>query len=169
MLARFSEGFLILRAMDLGVSAALSPLALVVFNVGFLALAYPAGALSDHWSPRSILLAGIGVLIAGNMLLAADYGLAGLGLGILLWGAHMALTQGVLARMVADSAPEHLRGTSFGAFYFVSGIGTLLASVAAGLLWDREGANATFIAGAVMAAVAGAMLLRLSPRRPVSE
>jgi len=157
-LARFSEGFLILRALDIGVSTVLSPLALVVFNVGFLALAYPAGALSDRMSPRSILMAGMGVLVAANFILAQDIGLAGLIVGILLWGAHMALTQGIFARMIADLAPEHLRATSFGAFYFVSGIGTLLASVAAGFIWDRDGASMTFLAGAGAAAVALAML-----------
>ena len=119
-------------ALDVGLSPVLSPLALVAFNVGFLALAYPAGALSDRMSPRSILMAGMGVLIAADLLLAQDIGLAGLILGILLWGAHMALTQGIFARMIADVAPDHLRATSFGAFYFVSGIGTLLASLARG-------------------------------------
>jgi len=168
MLARFSEGFLILRGIDIGLSTALSPLVLVVFNLGFFALAYPAGALSDSMNPRSILAAGIAVLIAGDLILAADFGLAGLAVGVLLWGAHMALTQGIFARMIADSAPEHLRATSFGAFYFVSGIATLLASLAAGLIWDREGAAATFIAGAGVAAVAWAMLSLLPENRPES-
>ncbi len=97
-----------------------------------------------------------------------DGGLPGLILGILLWGAHMALTQGVFARMIADVAPPHLRATSFGAFYFVSGIGTLLASLAAGFIWDRDGASMTFLAGAGAAAVALAMLSLLdeAPRRP---
>jgi MFS family permease len=166
-LARFSEGFLILRALDVGLSPVLSPLALVAFNVGFLALAYPAGALSDQMSPRSILMAGMGVLAAANLLLAQDIGLAGLILGILLWGAHMALTQGIFARLIADVAPDHLRATSFGAFYFVSGSGTLLASLAAGYIWDRDGAATTFIAGAGAAAVALAMLSLLPiDRRP---
>ena len=167
-LARFSEGFLILRALDVGVSAVLSPLALVVFNVGFLALAYPAGALSDRMSPRSILMAGMGVLVAANLILAQEIGLAGLVVGILLWGAHMALTQGVFARMIADIAPDHLRATSFGAFYFVSGIGTLLASLAAGFIWDRDGGATTFTAGAGAAAVALAMLSLLQTDRRIA-
>ncbi|HEX6409747.1 MAG TPA: MFS transporter [Sphingomicrobium sp.] len=166
-LARFSEGFLILRALDIGVSPTLSPLALVVFNIGFLALAYPAGSLSDRMSPRSILMGGMGVLVAANLLLAQDIGIVGLTIGILLWGAHMALTQGIFSRLVADFAPDHMRATSFGAFHFVSGIGTLLASLAAGLLWDRDGAAAAFIGGAGAAAVALAMLSLLeAPRRP---
>jgi MFS family permease len=165
-LARFSEGFLILRAIDVGVSATLSPLALVVFNIGFLALAYPAGSLSDRISPRTVLMGGMGVLIAANLVLAQDFGLAGLTVGILLWGAHMALTQGIFARMIADVAPDHLRATSFGAFYFVTGIGTLLASIAAGFIWDRDGAAMTFLAGAGAAAVALAMLSLLAETRP---
>ena len=164
MLARFSEAFLILRGMDLGLSPALSPLALALFNLSFVALAYPAGAVSDHLPSRKVLMAGIALLIAGNLVLAGDFGLAGLAVGILLWGAHMALTQGIFARMIADSAPERLRGTSFGAFYFVTGIATLLASVGAGLLWDRDGAGATFTASAVIAGVAMAMLALLPDR-----
>lgn len=166
MLARFSESFLILRGMQLGLSPALSPLALVVFSLGFLVLAYPAGALSDRLPPRLILMAGMGVLIGGNLVLARDLGLAGLIVGVLLWGAHMAMTQGIFARMIADSAPEHLRATSFGAFYFVTGIATLLASLGAGLLWDRSGSSATFIASAAIAAIALAMVTLLpEPRR----
>ncbi|MBA2636346.1 MAG: MFS transporter [Sphingomonas sp.] len=168
MLARFSEGFLILRGMDLGLSPALSPLALMLFSAGFLALAYPAGALSDHVKPRTVLLAGIAVLIAGNLVLAQDFGLPGLIVGVLLWGAHMGLSQGIFARMIADSAPEQLRGTSFGAFYFVTGIATLLASVGAGLLWDRQGASAIFIASSAIAAVAAAMLMLIPANRPTA-
>jgi len=160
-LARFSEGFLILKGIEAGLSATLSPLTLVLFNLAFLALAYPAGALSDRLSPRSILMAGMALLIAGNLVLAQPLGLGGLVLGVALWGAHMALTQGIFARMIADSAPEHLRATSFGAFWFTSGIGTLLASLAAGLIWDRDGSSAMFIASAGVAAVAMAMLTLL--------
>lgn len=168
MLARFSEGFLILRGMDLGLSPALSPLTFVVFSLSYVALAYPAGAISDRMAPRTVLMAGIAVLIAGDLILAGGFGLAGLTTGVLLWGAHMALTQGIFARMIADGAPEHLRATSFGAFYFVTGIASLLASLAAGLIWDREGPGATFLAGAAVAAVAWAMLSLLpeEPRAP---
>jgi MFS family permease len=157
-LARFSEGFLILKGMEVGLSAAMSPLTLAIFNLAFVALAYPAGALSDRFSPRLLLMTGLGVLIAGNLVLARADGMAGLILGVCLWGAHMALTQGVFARMIADAAQPHLRATSFGAFWFVSGVGTLLASLAAGLLWDRDGSAATFIASAGVAAVALAMV-----------
>jgi MFS family permease len=160
-LARFSESFLILRALDIGVSATLSPLVLVAFNLAFGLFAYPAGALADRIGARGLLLGGMGVLIAADVLLAQDIGLIGLTAGCLLWGGHMALTQGLFAKLIADAAPSSLRATSFGAFHFASGIATLLASVGAGLIWDRSGAAATFTTAAAIAAVAGAMLVLL--------
>jgi MFS family permease len=165
-LARFSEAFLILKGIDIGLSEAMSPLTLAIFNLAYVALAYPAGALSDRLKPRSILMVGIVVLIAGNVVLAETGGFAGLVVGTILWGAHMALTQGIFARMVADSAPDELRATSFGAFYFVTGIGGLFASLGAGWLWDRQGSSATFLTSAAVAAAALAMLSLLEERRP---
>jgi MFS family permease len=160
-LARFSESFLILKGIDVGLSEAMSPLTLAVFNLAYVVLAYPAGALSDRMSPRAILMAGIALLIAGDLVLAQSVHFAGLLFGTVLWGAHMALTQGIFSRMIADSAPENLRATSFGAFWFVTGIGALLASLGAGWLWDRQGSSATFITSALVAAVALAMLMLL--------
>jgi MFS family permease len=167
-LARFSEGFLILKGIDIGLSEAWSPLTLALFNLAYVALAYPAGALSDRMSPRSILMVGMSALVAGNVVLAKSDGFTGLVVGVTLWGAHMALTQGIFSRMIADSAPEEFRATSFGAFWFVSGIAGLLASLGAGWLWDREGPSATFFTSAAVAAVALAMLSLLEPddRRP---
>ena len=164
-LARFSEAFLILKGIEVGLSEALSPLTLALFNLAYVALAYPAGILSDRMSPRAILMAGIAVLIAGNIVLAQASGFAGLVVGVALWGAHMALTQGIFSRMIADSAPDGLRATSFGAFWFVSGIAALLASLGAGWLWDRQGSSATFMTSAAVAGAALAMLSLLRDRR----
>jgi MFS family permease len=164
-MARFSEGFLILKGIEIGLSEAWSPLTLAVFNLAYVALAYPAGALSDRMSPRTLLFAGIAALIAGNLVLAYSDTFNLLILGVTLWGAHMALTQGIFSCMIADSAPEDLRATSFGAFWFVTGIAGLLASLGAGMLWDRDGSSATFIASAGLAALAAAMLLLLPEER----
>jgi MFS family permease len=164
-LSRFSEAFLILKGIELGLSEALSPVTFALFNLAYVLLAYPAGSLSDRMSPKSILMVGIAVLIAGNLVLAKAESYAGLALGVGLWGAHMALTQGIFSRMIADSAPDQLRATSFGAFWFVSGIGALLASLGAGWLWDRSGSATTFATSAGIAAVALAMLSLLAEER----
>lgn len=163
-LARFSEAFLMLKAVEAGLSLTLAPLVLVVFNLTYVALSFPAGALADRRDPRAILATGIGVLVVGNVVLATTTGLAGLVVGVSLWGAHMALTQGLFAKLIADVAPANLRATSFGLFHVATGISLLLASVGAGLIWDQAGSSAAFLASAGFAAVAGAMLW-LMPRK----
>ncbi len=161
-LARFSEAFLILKASDEGLPFALAPMVLVVMNLIYAGGAYPAGRFADRMAPNRLLAIGIAFLIAADIVLATASGLVGVTIGVMLWGAHMALTQGLLAKLVADHAPDHLRGSAFGAFHLVSGIALLLASVIAGLLWDGLGASATFFAGAGFATVA----LLLTSRYP---
>ncbi|MFL6856432.1 MAG: MFS transporter [Allosphingosinicella sp.] len=161
-LARFSEAFLILRASGEGLGLALAPLVLVAMNGVYALGAYPAGALADRMPARTLLLWGLAILIAADACLAAG-GLAWAFAGILLWGAHMALTQGLLAKLVADCAPDRLRGSAFGLFNLASGVAMLAASVLAGLLWDEVGPAATFLAGGGFAALA--LLLVLVRRR----
>jgi MFS family permease len=153
-LAHFSEAFLILRARDAGLPLALSPLVLVAMNVVYALSAYPAGALSDACDRLIVLALGLALLIAADLVLAGSSGLVGVSIGVLLWGLHMGLTQGLLATLVADVAAAELRGTAFGMFNLSSGLATLASSLIAGALWDRHGAQATFCAGAAFAAAA---------------
>ena len=158
-LARFSEAFLVLKANAEGLPLALAPLVLVVMNVVYAVGAAPAGDLSDRTSPRTLLFWGLIALVAADMALAFGPGLWGAFLGIGLWGAHMALTQGLLTKLVADHAPDDLRGSAFGFFNLATGVTLLVASVVAGTLWETIGAQATFVAGGVFALVASLMLL----------
>ncbi|MBI1888208.1 MAG: MFS transporter [Nitrosomonadales bacterium] len=153
-LARFSEAFLVLRAAQGGVPVALVPLVMVAMNLIYAASAYPFGKLSDGVSHTRLLALGLAVLIAADLVLATDDHWTTVLLGVALWGVHMGITQGLLARMVADAAPADLRGTAYGFFNLVSGLAMLLASVLAGLLWDRFGAAFTFYAGAVFCMIA---------------
>ena len=160
-LARFSEAFLVLRAEQSGVPLALVPLVMVAMNGVYAASAYPFGRLADRMDHRPLLALGLVVLIAADLVLASGTQWWTLLAGVALWGVHMGMTQGLLATMVADTAPADLRGTAFGFFNLVSGGALLLASVLAGLLWDRLGAEFTFHAGAVFCALAlGGLLLQ---------
>jgi MFS family permease len=153
-LARFSEAFLILRAESVGLAVALVPLVMVVMNVIYAASAYPAGAASDLRGRQTILVGGFAALIIADVVLATANEVWQVMAGVALWGFHMGLTQGLLATLVADTSPAKFRGTAFGMFNLVSGLVLLLASVLAGFLWDRYGAPATFLAGAVFTGVA---------------
>ncbi len=164
-LARFSEAFLILRAAQGGLPVAYTPLVLVGMNAVYAFSAYPFGKLSDSTSHTRLLALGLAVLICADLVLAWSNHWGWVWLGISLWGLHLGITQGLLARMIADGAPEDLRGTAYGFFNLLSGVALLLASALAGLLWDRFGAAQTFIAGAVLSAVAlVAIVLRRQPQ-----
>jgi MFS family permease len=158
-LARFSEAFLVIRAQGLGVALALVPVVLVVMNIAYTAVAYPAGVAADRGHRKALLAWGLVVLIASDLLLAQSASLTVFFSGIVLWGLHMGLTQGLLSTMVADAAPAKLRGTAFGVFHFVSGVALLAASLIAGWLWDAHGPAWTFYVGAALTAVALAGLL----------
>ena len=153
-LARFSEAFLVLRAEDVGLALAYVPLVMVVMNLFYAGAAYPAGAAADRLRTRSLLLIGLACLIAADLVLAFADSITLTLVGAALWGLHMAFTQGLLSKLVADTTPADLRGTAFGIFNLVSGIALLLASVIAGMLWAYYGASATFIAGAALALLA---------------
>lgn len=161
-LARFSEAFLVLRASDLGVAAAWVPLVMVAMSAVYSLTAYPFGVLSDRIRHGVLLGAGLVVLAAADAVLALGTGLPALFVGIGLWGLHMGMTQGLLAAMVAATTPAELRGTAFGLFNLVSGVALLVASTAAGLLWELRGPTATFLAGAGCCGVA-LLLLVLRP------
>lgn len=161
-LARFSEAFLVLRAQQDGIAVALVPLVMVAMNVVYSVSAYPFGAVSDRMRHTTLLAGGLVVLIASDLVLAHGGHWATMLVGVLLWGVHMGMTQGLLATMVADTAPADLRGTAFGLFNLVSGVAMLVASLVAGVLWDRFGAGSTFYAGAVFSVLA---LVALRARR----
>jgi MFS family permease len=164
-LARFSEAFLILRAQDVGLPVAFAPLVMVAMNVVYAAVSAPAGNLSDRVDRRVLLLAGLAILAAADVALALLPTIAGVFAGVALWGLHMGLSQGVLSALVADAAPERLRGTAFGIFNLGSGAALLAASVIAGGLWSAYGAPATFFSGGAFALLAAILLFSLARRR----
>jgi MFS family permease len=153
-LARFSEAFLLLRAQSIGMSLALVPIVMVVMNVFYALSAWPAGALSDRVGRLGLLAGGFVLLVIADVVFALASNVGLVCLGAALWGLHMGLTQGLLASLIADTAPADLRGTAFGMFNLVTGIATLAASMIAGALWDVIGPSGTFIAGAAFTAAA---------------
>lgn len=162
-LARFSEAFLVLKAHDAGLPLALAPLVLVTMNVVYSLGAYPAGAWADHAPPRRLLLAGLALLLAADLVLAFVPGVWAALAGIALWGAHLALTQGLFAKLVAQHAPEALRGSAFGLFNLATGVALLVASLVAGLVWEAVSPAATFMVGGGLTVLAAGLVVGLAP------
>jgi MFS family permease len=159
MLARFSEAFLVLRAGDVGLALGYVPLVMVVMNLFYAGVAYPAGIAADHMSHKTLVLVSLVLLFVADMVLAFSTSPLTVFVGAALWGLHMAFSQGLLSKLVADTAPPALLGTGFGIFNLVSGIMMLVASVIAGLLWNTFGASGTFLAGAGFTMIAAIGLM----------
>ncbi len=164
-LARFSEAFLVLRAQQTGLSVAWVPLVMVVMAIFYALSAYPAGWLSDRISRTKLLCMGMGLLILADLVLAGSGSIITMMLGVALWGLHMGFSQGILASLVADTAPMDLKGTAFGIFNLVSGVCMLIASVLAGAIWQGMGSVNTFLAGALLAATAVFLLIAVERSR----
>jgi MFS family permease len=164
MLARFSEAFLVLRASDAKMALAYVPLVMVVMSVVYSLSAYPAGVLSDKWGRKGLFAAGLVSLIAADLVLAWAPSPMFVMMGVAIWGLHMGLTQGILSTLVADSAPSDLRGTAYGVFALVSGVAALLASVTAGVVWDKMGQAPVFYIGAGFAVLALLMVALVQPK-----
>lgn len=162
-LARFSEAFLVIRAYGTGLPLAFAPAVIAVMSLVFAVTAYPAGRLQDRFGARPLLVAGLAVLVAADLLLALGPGIFAVFLAIGLWGLHLGLTQGVLSALVAHAAPADVRGTAFGVFGLTVGVTTLVASVIAGVLWDAVSPEATFLTGAGFAGAAMVAFLALRP------
>jgi MFS family permease len=159
--ARMSEAFLVLKAQDSDVPVMFIPLVMVLMSVVYLIAVYPAGVVADRWGTKGLLFSGLAALAIADGFLASASGLWMLFSGVAFWGLHMGLTQGLVGKLVADTAPADLRGTCFGYFYLASGVATLVSSVIAGLLWDNVGPAWTFAWGAALVAIAIIPLLQM--------
>jgi MFS family permease len=147
-----------------GLPVAFVPLVLVIMGVAYSLSAYPVGVLADRMDRVTLLVVGLLMLVAADLVLAFASGLGALVVGVALWGLHMGFTQGLLSTLLAEAAPAELRGTAFGMFNLVTGVALFLASALAGALWDSVGPQGTFLAGAPFAGAAMAGVVSIRPR-----
>lgn len=159
-LANSSDVFLLLRASEFGYSPWVVVMLYATYNLAYAALSYPAGVLSDRFGRWRMIAAGWAlytVVYVGFALLPATHAW-GLWPLMALYGVYMALTDGVGKALIADHAPAARRGTAMGLFYAVTGVTTIVASVTAGLAWDRLGPTPAFLIGAGFSVVALVLL-----------
>lgn len=150
-MARFSDAFLLLKANDIGMKSTYIPFVLVIMNLVYVASAYPLGILSDKISREKLFSLSIIILIIANIILAFSGSVLSIVIGTAVWGLHMGASQGLMATIITDKSPENLRGTAYGIYNFICGVGMFISSILGGFLWDNFGAIYTFIFGAILA------------------
>ena len=156
-----SDAFLLLRSKNIGLGATAIVLAYVLYNVAYAALSLPAGIRSDRIGRRPVLIAGFAIFafVYIGFAFASDAWM--IWPLFIVYGAYIALTEGVGKAYVSDLVPSERRGTAMGLYNASTGVMLLLSSVIGGVLWDTIGPAATFAFGASTAAAATVLLLVL--------
>ena len=167
-LGNSTDAFLLLRASQLGVPAALVPILWAMLHVVKSGSSVPGGVLSDRVGRRPLL-------VVGWLLYAAVYlGFARAGATWQAWalfavyGLHFGLTEGAEKALVADLVPATRRGTAFGWYNLAIGLAALPASLLFGLVWTRWGAPVAFVMGSALALVAAIGAVAVAPRRAIA-
>ncbi|MFG6506388.1 MULTISPECIES: MFS transporter [Sulfitobacter] len=165
MLARFSEAFVLLKALEAGFLPAWVPLSLVVMHAAYSLTAFPVGRLSDRLGTSGLLIWSLGFLVAAHLTLALAMTPWVYVLGTVFWGLHMGFSQGLLGAIIAAATPDQLKGSAFGTFNLVTGLVVLLGNTLAGWLWHSTGSATPFLVGAGISAVAMIFIAMRKPRR----
>jgi MFS family permease len=168
-LGNSADAFLLLRLADVGVPAAAIPLWWSLLHVVKAGFSVAGGIVSDRFDRRSVVALGWIVYAVVYGAFAWTESRAALMAWFLVYGLYYGLTEGVEKAIVADLAPPQIRGTAFGVYYAVLGIGAFIASVAFGFVWKTYGAPVAFGLGAALALVASLMLFAAVPRAVRAE
>ena len=172
MFNRFSEGFITLRAKEvLPESLSNFPIFMAIYEICVVAVAIPIGKLSDKYNKMLILLFGICILFIADIFGIFANNRATVISIYIFAGMHMGATQGVLASIVAKSAPQHLIGTAFAIFYAIDGIALFLSNYVAGISSNiavslgLQGSAGPFIIGALSSLTAIIYILRIMKKK----
>ena len=158
-LGHFSEAFLLLRSQEIGLKVSFIPIVFVVMNVAYAIVAVPFGHLADKVGFFIPIVCGFLILVLSNIILALTNGIEWMFAGIIFWGIHLGMTQGLLLAIVAQLSPLELRGTSFGLLHAFTGAALFVASLIAGYLWQYYNSGLIFIVSAVITSVGIAVFI----------
>jgi MFS family permease len=163
-LGNSSNAFLILQTQDIGASLPATILIYAAYNLVAALISYPAGWLSDHWGRKDVLLICFLVFLIAYLGFALTRNVPLIATLFAFYGIYQGIFRAVGKAFAASFVPEQLRASGVGWFSSTVGLLQLVASVVAGVLWDRVAHQAVFYYGAFFAAVGTIALLLLIPR-----
>ena len=152
-LGHFSEAFLLLRSQEIGIEISFIPIVFVVMNAAYAIVAVPFGHLADKVGFFILIVYGFLILVLSDIILALTNSVGWMFVGIIFWGIHLGMTQGLLLAMIAKLSPLELRGASFGLFHAITGVALFIASLIAGYLWQYYNSGLIFFVSAIITSV----------------
>jgi MFS family permease len=164
-LGNSSNAFLILRTQDIGASLRTTILIYAAFNLVAALISYPAGFLSDKLGRKYVLLVSFVIFLVAYLGFALTQNVMVVAVLFGLYGLYEGIFRSVGKAFASDFVPDHLRASGIGWYSTTVGLLQLVASVVAGLLWDRIGHAAVFYYGAAFAVVGSIGLLLLIPSK----
>lgn len=163
-LGNSSNSFLILRTQDIGTPLEITILIYALFNLVAALISYPAGSFSDRWGRKNVLLASFVIFLIAYLGFALAQNILQIAALFVFYGLYQGIFRAVGKAFASDFVPEYLRASGVGWYGTTVGLLQLVASVVAGLLWDRVGHAAVFYYGAIFAAAGSIGLLLLIPK-----
>lgn len=158
-LGNSTDALLLVKANDVGITAARIPLVYLIFNAVSVLFAVPMGILSDRIGRERIIIFGYLLYSAVYFGFGRTDGKITVILLFALYGLYSAATDGVQKALVSDLVDKNKKGTGLGIYNALLGMTLLPASLIAGMLYDQVNSSAPFYFGSVMAAAAAVMML----------
>jgi MFS family permease len=158
-LSNSSDSFLILRAMDSGVSVAMVPLLWAAHHGSKVLSSLLGGDLSDRLGRKRLIVSGWVLYAAVYAGFAFATNTASLWILFLIYGIYFGLAEGAEKALVADLVRPEQRGTAYGLYNLAFGVTVFPASFLMGMIWDWKGPAVAFLVSAVMGATAALLLL----------
>jgi MFS family permease len=171
-LSNSSDSFLILRAVDSGVSIAMVPLLWAAHHGTKVLSSLFGGDLSDRLGRKRLIVSGWVLYAAVYAGFAFATHEASLWVLFLIYGIYFGLVEGAEKALVADLVRPEQRGTAYGLYNLAFGVTVFPASLLMGMIWDWKGPATAFLASAFVGATSAVLLLifvRPHPERALAR
>ncbi|MGA2910291.1 MAG: MFS transporter [Candidatus Microgenomates bacterium] len=166
-IGNISSSFMILQTRAVGISLIGTILIYAVFNFIAAAVSFPSGTLSDRFGRKNVLLTSFLAFLVALIGFAFTHSFLVIALLFALYGTFSGIFRAVGKAFAADFVPQELRASSIGLYNATVGISGLIASITAGLLYDKVGHPAVFLTAGAFVLLGSISLLVLPYKRSI--
>jgi MFS family permease len=156
-LGAYNFSFVLLKSSDLGVIDSSIPLVYATINIAHTAVSVPSGIMADRIGKEKVLILGYGILLVSSFLMFTLSGNFLYAFVIaLVYGIYVGITETVQRAVLPKYVDSSLRGTAYGLYSLVIGVGFFIGNIVFGYLWDAYSLDAAIYFSSIF--VASAMI-----------